>query len=195
MLRHYLRLVVFAFGLLAGVQVPGFIDQYAKRVSAHYIEATRSFSGFQRTADRYFGGNVDALLAHHTASPDVVFQDEARTIASLYARLKYLAAELKALSGSLLQRLLHVAFAADREILDESVRAYSYTVPLNQDAIVCGISAGFVLAITIELLLVGVFRLGRRQLLRMTSTRTVPPSRAAHRREPSLASDFVPPRR
>ena len=46
MLRAYLRLVVFALGLLVGVQVPGFVDQYAKRVSAHYIEASKNFAGF-----------------------------------------------------------------------------------------------------------------------------------------------------
>jgi len=69
MFVDYLRLVLFAIGLLAGVQTPGFIDQYAKRVSAHQIEVAQNFSGFQQTADRYFGGSVEALLAHHAASP------------------------------------------------------------------------------------------------------------------------------
>ena len=35
MLLSYLRLVLFAVGLLVGVQVPGFISDYAKRVEAH----------------------------------------------------------------------------------------------------------------------------------------------------------------
>jgi hypothetical protein len=50
-LRAYLRLVLFALGLLIGVQAPGFVDQYSKRVSAHYIEVTKNFAGFQRTAE------------------------------------------------------------------------------------------------------------------------------------------------
>lgn len=37
MLLSYLRLVLFAIGLLVGVQVPGFINDYAKRVEAHQI--------------------------------------------------------------------------------------------------------------------------------------------------------------
>ncbi|MGY2498465.1 DUF2937 family protein, partial [Klebsiella pneumoniae] len=39
MLRSYLRLTLFAFGLLLGVQVPGFVDDYAKRVEAHRLES------------------------------------------------------------------------------------------------------------------------------------------------------------
>ena len=46
MLLSYLRLVLFAAGLLIGVQVPGFINDYAKRVEAHLIEAQAGLSGF-----------------------------------------------------------------------------------------------------------------------------------------------------
>ena len=63
MLRAYLRLVLFALGLLIGVQAPGFVDQYSKRVSAHYIEAKKNFAGFQHTADAYFGGSMAALVS------------------------------------------------------------------------------------------------------------------------------------
>jgi hypothetical protein len=185
MLRHHLRLVIFAIGLLVGVQVPGFIDQYDKRVNAHYIEAQRAFSGFQQTADRYFGGSVEQLIAHHSASGDRVFQDEAKTIAKLYARMKSLAAELDALRGTLFQRMVHVAIAPDQEILKETINAYSYTVPLNADAILCGVGAGFLLSFIIESLLVGGLSLLRREMFRATSTRSPP----ARRREPSLASD------
>lgn len=38
MLLSYLRLVLFAVGLLVGVQVPGFINDYDKRVEAHLID-------------------------------------------------------------------------------------------------------------------------------------------------------------
>ena len=46
MFRSYLRLLVFAFGLLVGVQVPGFIDDYTKRVDAHRAESEQSLLGF-----------------------------------------------------------------------------------------------------------------------------------------------------
>jgi len=156
MLRAYLRLAVFALGLLAGVQVPGFVDQYAKRVDAHYIEASRDFAGFQRTADQYFAGSVEALLAHHRASNDAVFRDEAKTIASLYARLQMLAAELQALSGGVLARIAHVALKPNHELLDETLAAYSYTVPLNLAAILCGVSVGLLFALLVESLALGL---------------------------------------
>jgi hypothetical protein len=160
-LRAYLRLVLFALGLLAGVQVPGFVDQYAKRVSAHYIEATKSFAGFQRTADQFFGGSIDALIAHHESSSDAVFKDEATNVATIYARLRKLTVELDAMSRSLLSRLMHVAFRPDKEILHETIAAYSYTVPLNQEGILCGLTAALLLALLVESLLMGMVRLVR----------------------------------
>jgi hypothetical protein len=160
-LRAYLRLVLFALGLLAGVQAPGFVDQYSKRVSAHYIEATKNFAGFERTAHLYFGGSVEALIAHHEASPDAVFKDEAKSVAAIYARLKKLALELDAMSRSLFARIFHVAFHPDKAILDETIAAYSYTVPLNQEAILCGLLAALLLALVAESLLIGILRMGQ----------------------------------
>jgi hypothetical protein len=160
-LRAYLRLVLFALGLLAGIQAPGFVDQYSKRVSAHYIEATKNFAGFQHTADLYFRGNIDALIAHHASSEDAAFRDEAKSVAANYARLQRFARELDAMSRSLFSRIFHVAFQPDKEILNETVEAYSYTVPLNQEAILCGLIGAVVLALPAELLLIGILRLGR----------------------------------
>jgi hypothetical protein len=173
MLRGYLRLVVFAFGLLVGVQVPSFVDQYAKRVSAHYLEATRNFSEFQRTADQYFGGSVEALIAHHSSAADAVFRDEAKRIAAIYARVTLLKAELDALRGPLPAKIVHLLIRPNREILNETVAAYSYAVPLNQDAIVCGLTAGLLLAIAVESLLIGVMHAlrGRRHRIAHAAAR------------------------
>jgi hypothetical protein len=161
MLRSYLRLVLFALGLLIGVQAPGFADQYAKRVSAHYIEASKDFAGFQRSADQNFGGSVEALIAHHESSADPIFQGEAKSIATIYARLKQLTLELEAMSRPLPSRIVHVAFYANKEIRDETVAAYSYTVPLNQQAILCGLLAALLLALLVELVFLGMIGLGR----------------------------------
>jgi len=161
MLVHYLRLVIFAAGLLAGVQVPGFVDQYAKRVSAHQIEAARNFQGFQETADKYFNGDVDALIAHHEASDDRAFKDEGRTIRLIHDRLVMLTRELEALRGPLVGRIFHVAVSPNREILAEAEKEYSYTVPLSPAAILSGIVIGGLLALTIEGLLNGLLWLLR----------------------------------
>lgn len=48
MFRSYLRLLLFTLGLLLGVQVPGFIDDYAKRVDAHRLEAAQNIQASSR---------------------------------------------------------------------------------------------------------------------------------------------------
>jgi hypothetical protein len=169
MFANYVRLIAFAAGLLAGVQAPGFVDQYAKRVSAHHIEVARNFSGFQETANRYFGGSVEALIAHHNSSPDQAFHDEATSIRAMYDRLTILTAELAVMRGPLIGQMIHVVFRANAEILDETRAAYSYTVPLNPAAIVSGVSIGALLALLIELLLIGGVRLVRPRPDRSTS--------------------------
>jgi uncharacterized membrane-anchored protein YhcB (DUF1043 family) len=161
MIANYVRLVVFALGLLVGIQVPGFVDQYAKRVSAHQIEVARNFRGFQETADRYFSGNVEALIAHHIASTDPPFKDEARSIRETYQRLTVLTAELAALRGPLIQQIVHVLLRPNKEILDETWSEYTYTVPLNAAAVVCGVSIGALLAMLVEALLTAGVRLLR----------------------------------
>ena len=188
MLRGYLRLVVFTVGLLIGVQVPGFIDQYAKRVSAHYIEAQHNFAGFQQAADQYFNGDIDALVAHHLASPDVVFKGEAKTIGDLFARIRALAAELDALKGPSISRLIHIVVNPNRDILQETIAAYSYTVPLSPNAILYGVSAGLALSLGIELVLAGLLGLIWHQRWRRISARKTPVAPIS-RREPTIAAE------
>jgi hypothetical protein len=185
MLRGYLRLVVFALGLLVGVQAPGFVDQYAKRVSAHYLEAQRSFAGFQQAADQYFNGDVSALVAHHLQSSDVVFRGEAKTIGELFARIRSLAAEMAALGGSSLARLIHIIVNPDRGILQETIGAYSYTVPLSPEAISYGVTTGLLLALAVELILAALAALMWNQWHRLRRGRRQPAARHV-RREPSI---------
>jgi hypothetical protein len=153
MLAHYLRLIVFGLGLLVGIQVPAFVDEYAQRVSAHQIEANRALAGFQETANTYFGGSIEALIAHHTASTDAAFKDEGRTVRALYDRAQLLNAEFTALKGPLVQRIFHVAFGSNREIFAETEAEYAYTVPLSPAAIVSGLVIACVFALLIDGLL------------------------------------------
>ena len=71
MLRSYLRLALFACGLLLGVQVPGFVDDYGKRVEAHRLESQQSLKGFQDTARRFFKGDLDALVAQQAPNGQI----------------------------------------------------------------------------------------------------------------------------
>ncbi|AOE84397.1 DUF2937 family protein [Pseudomonas sp. TCU-HL1] len=157
MLRSYLRLILFTLGLLVGVQVPGFIDDYAKRVDAHRLEAEQGLSGFRETAARFFEGNLDTLVAHYRASSDPVMRSDADSLASLVARNDLMQREWQALQGPWFQRAWHVLAMANPELRQETIAAYSYQLLLKPEAIAWGLSAGLLLAWVVEsvLLLIG----------------------------------------
>lgn len=159
MLRSYLRLVLFTLGLLVGVQVPGFVDDYAKRVEAHRLEAERALAGFRETAKRFFDGNLDALVAHYRQSDDPVMRSDADSVATLVNRDALLQREWQAMQGAWYARTWHVLSGADRELLLETVNAYSYQVLLVPEAIGWGLACAFLLAWLLESLALGLGRL------------------------------------
>lgn len=125
MLLSYLRLVLFAAGLLIGVQVPGFINDYAKRVEAHLIEAQAGLSGFQNTANQFFKGDMQALVAHYRASEDPIFRSDADSLSNLLTRQLALDKQFQAMQGPWYIRFLQVVLAADPDIRKETWNGYS----------------------------------------------------------------------
>jgi hypothetical protein len=55
-LLTYSRLIIFAIGLLFGIQILSFVDQYQKRVDAHFQEVSANIAGLQLTANDLFSG-------------------------------------------------------------------------------------------------------------------------------------------
>lgn len=164
MFKSYLRLALFALGLLVGVQVPGFIDDYSKRVEAHRLESEQGLKGFRETARRFFNGDLDALVAHYQVSKDAVMRSDAQSVAFLVERADFLARESQAMQGPWYGQAWHLATAADPELLDETYSAYRYQVLLAPQAIAWGIACALLLAWLVELLLVaiaGLFGLGQ----------------------------------
>lgn len=165
MIRGYTRLIFFAVGMVIGLQVPAFVDLYAQRVNAHYLEVVANFSGFQKTADRHFKGDVEAMILHHENSGDRVFIEGGENIRGIWQRLQRFDRENQLMQKSLHERVWHVLTAPDRELFAETKRTYNYTIPINVDAVVYGVIAGVVIAIVFDifwLLLAGVFGVSRR---------------------------------
>jgi hypothetical protein len=146
MLRSYLRLALFACGLLLGVQVPGFVDDYGKRVEAHRLESQQSLKGFQDTARRFFKGDLDALVAHYRVSDDAVMRSDAQSVAHLVQRAALLEREWQAMQGPWYARAWHLATAADGELFEETLDAYRYQVLLTPEAMLWGVSCALLLA-------------------------------------------------
>ena len=61
-------------------------------------------------------------------------------------------ADMAALQASLPMKALHVLFSGDREMIDEALGQYSYTVPLNQDALLFGAAVSLLILLILELL-------------------------------------------
>lgn len=150
MLRAYLRLLLFAAGLLAGVQVPGFVHQYQVVVLAHLAEARRALESFADIAARHFGGDLPSLIAHYRANADTAIRETGDGVAAMVRRVADLDAERAALSGPWQERAWHVATAADRVLLREAAAGYDHQVPLQPTAIGWGLGVGLSLALTVE---------------------------------------------
>ncbi|MFQ6372307.1 DUF2937 family protein [Shewanella sp. YIC-542] len=153
MLRDYLRLLLFFAGTLAGLQIPGFVDQYGKSLQAHLAEANRQLAGFQADAERYFGGNLEQLIAHYAASNDPIFNAGGDNLSSM-AQRRYLLQDA-------LQRFQRNAYSPYSELLlhpladirREVWQHYSHNVLLKPDAMAFGLLSGLLLAMATEALL------------------------------------------
>lgn len=152
MLRSYLRLTLFAFGLLLGVQVPGFIDDYAKRVEAHRLESQQSLKRFQETAQKFFKGDMDALVAHYRVSDDPVMRSDANSVGHLVQRSALLEREWQTMQGPWYTQAWHLATGADHELFEETLRAYRYQVLFTPEAMLWGVISALLLAWVAELL-------------------------------------------
>lgn len=150
MLRAYLRLLLFALGLLVGIQVPGFIGDYIKRVDAHRLEAEQGLAGFRDTAQRFFNADLQLLVEHYRNSSDPVMRSDARSVALLVERAALLAGEAAAMQGHWYQQLWHLLSAADGQLLQETRQAYQYQVLLSPGAILWGLGAGLLLSWLLE---------------------------------------------
>ncbi|MDE0980987.1 MAG: DUF2937 family protein [Gammaproteobacteria bacterium] len=155
LLKTYSRLFIFAGGLLLGIQVPNFIDQYERRIDAHYLEVSANISGFQSTADLLFSGDIQALITYYADSNDLVFESDAQSIRSIVARYNRISNEREALSGNILTAAMHVILYADDEFIGETFEQYGYTIPLNMLAVEWGLAIALLLTITIDLGLFG----------------------------------------
>lgn len=152
-LYRYLIVVVACISLLAGLQVPNFIDQYQKRIDAHLREVSINLQPYQEIASKYFGGDLGKLIELHRNSGEKPFQEEGAAIEKMVQRKLRFEADLAALNASLPLKALNVLLHGDREMIDEALGQYSYAVPLDQDALAFGAGVAIVILLLVELLL------------------------------------------
>jgi hypothetical protein len=156
---RYFMIVLACAALLAGIQLPNLVDQYAKRVDAHWREVTVNFQPYQEIANANMQGSVDLLIQFHRKNAERVFQAEANAIERMYQRKLRYEKENAAMQRNLALRIGHIFFLADRETLNETLDQYSANVPLNQGALITGAVVALVILLVFELLLALVLRI------------------------------------
>jgi len=165
--RYFLVLIACA-SILLGIQIPNFVDQYEKRLDAHFIEVGNSLRGYQEIADRYYDGSVAALIKKHEESKDRANRDEAGPIRNIYERYLRFKDEKRSLETGLVGKVAFIIAKGDRELINETYINYSFTIPLNRAAVLSGaLSAAFVLLL-VELLMMALSRLFRSPRRRST---------------------------
>ncbi len=152
-IREYTIRLMFAFGILMGVQIPGFVAQYTQRLEAHHFEAIDNFSGFQETANNYFNGDANALIQWHRQSDDPIFSEEADAVEALHLRLAELTEQQSRLQTHLPGQLFQIIVHPNQSLLQETTHSYQATIPLTINAIICGLVFAVLASLLTELML------------------------------------------
>ncbi len=152
MIYRYVLIILACATILYGIQVPNFVIQYEQRLDAHYNEVQHNLSGFQKVADEQHGGSLEALIDKHRNSRDATFRSEADAIQSLKDRFDFFSNEKHAMQGSLLGKVMHLAGQGQSELIRDTFRQYSFSVPLNSSAIISGLVAVVIVLLIVETL-------------------------------------------
>ncbi|MGM0526042.1 MAG: DUF2937 family protein [Pseudomonadota bacterium] len=149
----YCRLILFVLGVLAGVQVPHFVDQYGKSLQSHYLESEKSISEFRQEAEKYFDGDLEQLIAYYKQSDDRVFAEGGDSIDAIYQRYLLLQKALTEFGSSPFNAYQQTFLAPVSDIRQEVRNNFSYAIQLTPTAIGMGLVIGFILAVIGEIVM------------------------------------------
>ena len=163
-LYRYFLILIACTAILFGVQIPNFVDQYEKRLDAHFLEVQNNLRGYQEIADRHCGGSMEVLIQRHEESEDRAVKEETEPIRNMYERYLRFQGERGSLETGLAGRVIFIVAHGDNALINETCQNYSFTIPLNRSAVVSGCICAAVVLVVVELLLMTIlwlFRLAR----------------------------------
>jgi hypothetical protein len=140
-----------AAALLVGIQVPNFVDQYAKRLDAHFIEVQTNLKPFQDIADQFHAGSIEALIRKHEQSDDLTFRAEGAAIEKMYRRFQHFVLEKREMEAPLPQQVAFIVMRADPDLVEETRTSYSFGLLLDRTAVLVGLVCMLTVAILLEL--------------------------------------------
>jgi DUF2937 family protein len=113
LVRGILDRLLLIGAVVAGGLVPGFISQYRQRLGGRLDQARLDLAPWQKLADQYQHGDLNALIAYHLKSPDPTFQAEGAVIQSLARSVDALQAAVTALHTGLFRQVAWLAAHGD----------------------------------------------------------------------------------
>jgi hypothetical protein len=144
-LRGLLDRAVLLAGCLAGGLVPGYLAQYRQRVGGALGQALKDLAPFQAIADRFHGGSLDKLIAHHLASTDPSFHAEGAAIRAIADAVASLKATLAALDTDVFHQAAYLLTHTDAEMAKATWLAYRPSVGVDVDSLLMAGLFGLVL--------------------------------------------------
>lgn len=145
-----LMLAVAAGALLIGIQIPNFVDQYAKRLDAHYLEVQTNLKPFQDIANQFHGGSLDALIRQHRQSDDLTFRAEGSAIEKMVHRLQRFEREKREMQAALPQQVAFIVARADPDLVEETRQNYTFGLMLDHTAVLAGLACMLVAVVVLE---------------------------------------------
>lgn len=158
---RYFLILIACISILLGIQIPSFVDQYEKRLDAHFLEVTDNLRGYQGIAEKYFNGSIPELIKRHEASEDKTFKEESQPIRNIYERYLKFKAQKESLNTNMAGKVFFIAVKRDRELINETFANYSFMIPLNKEAVITGFIFAAVMLLIFELLKISIYRLFR----------------------------------
>lgn len=147
-LRGLLDRALLVIGVVAGGMVPSFLAQYRQRVGGALGQALKDLAPFQQIADRFHGGSLERLIAHHHASTDATFHAEGAAIRAIADSVSSLQATLTALDTHVFAQLLHVLRAPDVPMLQATWAAFRPAFSFDVDSLAMAAAFGVSLWLT-----------------------------------------------
>jgi len=149
----YLKIVALLLGLLVGVQVPGFVDEYRQILESRVMESCLGLAEFQDDAELFFDGDLEQLVAYYESRDDEVIVAGGQSIRALVDRNLALKNALTQFNASLGGAYYQVFLSPLVEINEQLQASYQYSVTLNAASIGSGIGLGLLCLILLELIL------------------------------------------
>jgi hypothetical protein len=148
---HYGRLIWFLAAFLIGMQIPAFVNQYGLTLNAHLQEAKLALDPFQQDADRFFEGDLEALIEHYQKSGDEVFIAGGESIATIYLRFHALEQAWSAFQSSKWSTYQSALMNPLTDIQSEVWENFDHVLVLNTDALWIGLVLAILLSLCCEL--------------------------------------------